>query len=79
MEHVKRMNALFAACDKDNTGTLTDDEVRDFLIQMNSAMGEDDLLNFEIESAFKFILSAADTDNFGRCFDGRIREIMLLL
>ena len=63
MEHVKRMNALFAACDKDNTGTLTDDEVRDFLIQMNSAMGEDDLLNFEIESAFKFILSAADTDN----------------
>ena len=64
-EHVRVLNKLFVDCDDDNTGMLTDDELRVFLKGVMALMDEDDLKEHEITHALHFVLAAADKDNDG--------------
>ena len=65
-KHTGKIHKLFKECDVDNTGMLTDNEVREFIKQVNSNMeDEGDLLEHELDSACAFVLRAADGDGDG--------------
>ena len=60
------IHQIFLECDVDNTGMLTDGEVKNFLKKINSSMEDEEALHdHELEHATSFVLHAADTDNDG--------------
>jgi Ca2+-binding EF-hand superfamily protein len=63
---IGEIHKVFKECDADNTGMLTDNEVREFIKKVNSNMeDEGELLEHELDSACTFVLRAADCDGDG--------------